>query len=71
MITISIDPVSGDTAMFSVPRNWTQSPLPEGMGVWDCNCYPELINELWVAGEQYPDAFPGPSDNPSVNAVKG
>ncbi len=71
MITVSIDPVSGDTAMFSVPRNWTQSPLPDGMGVWDCNCYPELINELWVAGEQYPDAFPGPSDNPSVNAVKG
>lgn len=71
MITVSIDPVSGETAMFSIPRNWTQSPLPEGMGVWDCNCYPELINELWVAGERYPDAFPGPSDNPSVNAVKG
>ncbi len=70
MITVSIDPSSGETAMFSVPRNWTQSPLPEGMGVWDCNCYPELINELWVAGEQYPDAFPG-SGTPSENAVKG
>jgi LCP family protein required for cell wall assembly len=70
MITISIDPQTGETAMFSVPRNWTQSPLPEGMGVWDCNCYPELINELWVAGERYPDAFPGPG-TPSENAVKG
>jgi LCP family protein required for cell wall assembly len=70
MITISIDPTTGETAMFSVPRNWTQSPLPEGMGVWDCNCYPELINELWVAGERYPDAFPGPG-TPSENAVKG
>lgn len=70
MITVSIDPVTGDTAMFSVPRNWTQSPLPEGMGVWDCDCYPELINELWVAGERYPDAFPGPG-TPSENAVKG
>ena len=70
MITVSIDPATGETAMFSVPRNWTYSPLPEGMGVWDCNCYPELINELWVMGEQHPDAFPGPG-TPSENAVKG
>jgi LCP family protein required for cell wall assembly len=70
MITVSIDPVTGETAMFSVPRNWTYAPLPDGMGVWDCNCYPELINELWVMGEQYPDAFPGPG-SPSENAVKG
>ena len=70
MITVSIDPATGETAMFSVPRNWTQAPLPDGMGVWDCDCYPELINELWVAGEQYPDAFPGPG-TPPENAVKG
>jgi LCP family protein required for cell wall assembly len=70
MITVSIDPVTGETAMFSVPRNWTYSPLPAGMGVWDCDCYPELINELWVMGEKYPDAFPGPG-TPSENAVKG
>ena len=70
MITVSIDPATGETAMFSVPRNWTHSPLPAGMGVWDCDCYPELINELWVAGEQYPEAFPGPG-TPSENAVKG
>lgn len=70
MITISIDPETGETAMFSVPRNWTQAPLPDGMGVWDCNCYPELINELWIAGIEYPDAFPGPG-TPSENAVKG
>jgi polyisoprenyl-teichoic acid--peptidoglycan teichoic acid transferase len=70
MITVSIDPETGDAAMFSVPRNWTQAPLPDGMGIWDCNCYPELINELWVAGEQHPEAFPGPG-TPSENAVKG
>ncbi len=70
MITVSIDPVTGETAMFSVPRNWTYAPLPEGMGIWDCDCYPELINELWVMGEQHPDAFPGPG-TPSENAVKG
>lgn len=72
MITVSIDPETGEAAMFSTPRNWTQVPLPEGMGLWDCgyNCYPELINELWVAGERNPEAFPGPG-TPSENAVKG
>jgi LCP family protein required for cell wall assembly len=69
IITVSIDPASGDVAMFSIPRNWTYSPLPDGYGVWDCDCYPELINELWIAGERYPDAFPGPG-TPSENAVK-
>jgi polyisoprenyl-teichoic acid--peptidoglycan teichoic acid transferase len=70
MITMSIDPKTGEAAFLQIPRNWTGAPLPEGMGVWECNCYPELINELWVAGERYPDAFPGPG-TPSENAVKG
>jgi LCP family protein required for cell wall assembly len=70
MITVSIDPKTGEAAMFQVPRNWTYAPLPEGMGIWDCDCYPELTNELWIMGEQYPDAFPGPG-TPSENAVKG
>ena len=70
MITVSIDPKTGDAAMFQVPRNWTYAPLPDGMGIWDCDCYPELINELWIQGEQYPEAFPGPGEPPE-NAVKG
>jgi LCP family protein required for cell wall assembly len=70
MITVSIDPKTGEAAMFQVPRNWTYAPLPEGMGIWDCDCYPELTNELWIMGERYPDAFPGPG-TPSENAVKG
>jgi LCP family protein required for cell wall assembly len=69
IIVVSIDPLDGDVAMFSIPRNWTYAPLPDGYGVWDCNCYPELINELWIAGERHPDAFPGPG-TPSENAVK-
>jgi LCP family protein required for cell wall assembly len=70
MIVVSLDPETGEAAMFQVPRNWTQAPLPEGMGIWDCDCYPELINELWIAGERWPEAFPGPGA-PSENAVKG
>ncbi len=69
MITMSIDPKTGEAAMLQVPRNWTYAPLPDGMGVWDCDCYPELINELWIAGERWPEAFSGPG-SPSENAVK-
>ncbi|MEN8114626.1 MAG: LCP family protein [Actinomycetota bacterium] len=70
MIVVSIEPETGEAAMFQVPRNWTYAPLPEGMGIWDCDCYPGLTNELWVMGERYPKAFPGPG-TPSENAVKG
>lgn len=69
IITMSIDPDTGEAAFLQIPRNWTQAPLPDGMGVWDCDCYPELINELWIAGERFPEAFPGPG-TPSENAVK-
>lgn len=69
-IVISIDPSDGDVAMFSVPRDLSNAPLPEGMGLWDCNCYPDLITHLYDAGERYPDAFPGPGE-PPINAVKG
>ncbi|MEN8234543.1 MAG: LCP family protein [Actinomycetota bacterium] len=70
MIVVSIEPETGEAAMFQVPRNWTYAPLPEGMGIWDCDCYPGLTNELWVMGERYPEAFPGPG-TPPENAVKG
>lgn len=70
VIIVSIDPDSGDTAMFSIPRNLTEAPLPEGMGVWSCNCFPDIITHLWANGEWYPDAFPGPQE-PSINALKG
>lgn len=69
VILVSIDPTTGDAAMLSVPRNLTEAPLPEGMGVWSCNCFPDIITHLWANGEWYPDAFPGP-DSPSVNALK-
>lgn len=70
IILVSIEPESGDVAMFSIPRNLTEAPLPEGMGLWDCRCFPDIITHLWANGEWYPDAFPG-AQSPSVNALKG
>ncbi len=69
MIVVSIDPTSGNVAMFGIPRNWAQVPLPDGMGVWDCHCFPRLLNDLYIAGSEYPDAFPGPG-TPEENAIK-
>ncbi len=69
VILVSIDPESGDAAMFSVPRNLTEAPLPEDMGVWSCNCFPDIITHLWANAEWFPDAFPGPQE-PPVNAIK-
>ncbi|NND04490.1 MAG: LCP family protein [Acidimicrobiia bacterium] len=69
IILVSVDPASGDTAMFSVPRNLTEAPLPDDMGVWSCDCFPDIITHLWANGEWYPDAFPG-DQAPSVNALK-
>lgn len=69
IIVFSIDTATGDAAMLSVPRNLTEAPLPEGMGIWDCDCFPDIITHLWANGEWYPDAFPGPQA-PSVNALK-
>lgn len=70
MIAVSIDPDSGDMAMFSLPRNFVRVPLPPGHGIWDCNCFPKLLNDLYFEGAQRPEAFPGP-EAPEVNAIKG
>lgn len=66
---VSVEPTTGNVAMFSIPRNLTEAPLPEGMGLWDCRCFPDIIAHLWANGEWYPEAFPGPQE-PSVNALK-
>ncbi len=55
--------------MFSVPRNLTEAPLPEDMGVWSCNCFPDILTHLWANAEWFPDAFPGPQE-PPINALK-
>jgi polyisoprenyl-teichoic acid--peptidoglycan teichoic acid transferase len=69
-IVLSIDPETGDAALFSVPRNLSNAPLPEGMGVWDCQCFPDLFTHLYQGAVDRPDAFPGPEE-PPINALKG
>ena len=68
-IVVSIEPESGDAAMFSVPRDMSGIPLPVEMGIWGCDCFPDLITHLYDAGLNHPEAFPGPQQ-PSINGLK-
>ena len=69
MIVVSIDPDSGDTAMISLPRNFSGIDLPPGFGVWDCQCFPQLLNDLYYYAEENPDAFPGTGE-PGPRTIK-
>ena len=70
MIVVSIDPQSGDTAMFSLPRNMFRVPLPDGVGPKDdCKCFPKLLNEVWYEASLHPDQYPGEGE-PGPRAIK-
>lgn len=70
MIVVSVDPQTGNVAMVGVPRDMSGIPLPPEMGVWGCDCFPDLITHLYDAAERNPGAFPGPGE-PPFNAIKG
>jgi LCP family protein required for cell wall assembly len=69
MIVVSLDPETGDAVMVSLPRNFSGISLPPGMGMWDCDCFPQLLNDLWFVASENPDAFPGDGD-PGPRAIK-
>jgi LCP family protein required for cell wall assembly len=69
MIVVSIDPETGDAVMVSLPRNFSGIGLPQGMGIWDCDCFPQLLNDLWFVATGNPEAFPGEGE-PGPRALK-
>ena len=69
IILVSIDPATGDTALFGVPRNLAEVPLPEALDIWSCDCFPPIINELYDYAERNPETFAGPSP-PGPTALK-
>lgn len=72
MIVVSVDPVTGYTAMFSVPRNNMNVPFPDTLpayNAYDCNCNPQLLNLLYGWAFDHPELFPG-SSNPGGVAMK-
>jgi LCP family protein required for cell wall assembly len=72
IIVVSVEPATGRAAMFSIPRNQVQWPVPQGIpayGRWDDHRYPEITNTIYAYGLAHPDQFPG-GPNSGGNAVK-
>ena len=71
LITVSIDPVTKQAAMFSLPRDTQFVPVPQGpaRSVWG-RTYPNKINSFFVNNRQRSDLWPGNDRTRGYNAVK-
>jgi LCP family protein required for cell wall assembly len=70
MIVVSIDPVTKNVALFSLPRDTVDVPLPPAaQGVFG-SVYRGKINSLWTNARNRPDAFPGTDRQRGYNALK-
>lgn len=71
MILLSVDIATGRAAMFGIPRNMMQVPLPDGPDkAFACHCYPDLLNSLYVYAMAHPKTFPGADDQRGYMAVQ-
>jgi LCP family protein required for cell wall assembly len=61
MILLSVDVATGRAAMFGIPRNMMNVPLPDGPAAAfpACDCYPDLLNSLYVYAGAHPELFRG------------
>lgn len=71
MITVSIDPVTKKVAMFSLPRDTVDVPLPPGppRSLWGA-VYRQKINSLYVNNYRRSDVWPGRESIRGYNALK-
>jgi LCP family protein required for cell wall assembly len=71
LIVVSIDPISKQVAMFSLPRDMVDIPLPPGPARSVIGAtYPSKINSLFVRVRNRADLFPGTSRTRGYNALK-
>lgn len=71
LIVVSIDPTTRQVAMFTLPRDTANVPIPPGparnvLG----SVYPHKINSLYATVEDRPDLFPGTERTRGYNALK-
>jgi polyisoprenyl-teichoic acid--peptidoglycan teichoic acid transferase len=67
MMVASIDRETGRAALFGVPRNLVNTPLPEPYAsLFVCGCWESLLNELYYFAESNPDLFGGPNSGGEV-----
>jgi LCP family protein required for cell wall assembly len=71
LMLLSVDVKSGQAALFSIPRNMFNVPLPtESRKAFACGCFPRLINSLYVYASAHPGQFPGNDDTRGLRAVQ-
>lgn len=71
MILLSVDIATGRAAMFGIPRNMVNVPLPDGPDkAFACRCFPELLNGLFVYAMANPELFPGADAERGYRAVQ-
>ena len=61
MILLSVDMATGRAAMFGIPRNLMNVPLPEGAAPAfpACGCFPDFLSGLSRYASENPQWFPG------------
>ena len=71
LIVVSIDPTTKQVAMFSLPRDTVDVPIPAGpaRSVFG-SVYRGKINSLWLNARYRADAFPGTDKSRGFNALK-
>ena len=64
MIVISLDPVTGDTVMISVPRNLQRMPFPPGTAMADRfpNGFTDIANAVYTYADQHRELAGGGDD---------
>jgi LCP family protein required for cell wall assembly len=71
MIVVSVDPVTKQVAMFSLPRDTVDVPVPPGPAqrVWGRN-YGQKINSFFANNRRRSDLWPGNDRTRGYNALK-
>jgi LCP family protein required for cell wall assembly len=71
MITVSIDPATGQVVMFQLPRDTVDVPVPPGAprSVWG-STYTNKINAFFSSASARSDAFPGTPATRGYNGLK-
>lgn len=71
IVVVSVEPATHRTALFSVPRNLVQVPLPDWVrSPWECRCFPDPINALYAWSLEHPELLP-PGTEPGPAVVAG
>jgi LCP family protein required for cell wall assembly len=71
MVILSIEVSTGRAALFGIPRNLINVPLPDGPAdAFACRCFPDLLNGLFRYAVEHPDIFPGTDVERGYRAVQ-